>query len=300
MATFWLIACALILAAVAIVLVPLLRGARTRTAPAAESLNLTLFKDKLEELEADVASGVLGEDQFEEGRLDLERELLDETERTGDNQPYRAATSRPWLAIVLALALPAVSITLYLQLGQLDLAMDAAPAAALEAVPPLGHSELESAVEGLAKRLEAQPNDPTGWSMLGRSYMMFGEHQKAADAFAMAYELVGDHPDLLVAYADALVMANGGHFDEMSTGLVSRALEIAPDHVKAIWLAGTVAHRQGNHARALELWERLAALAPEGSDLARTAANNSAEARVLIRGEEANPAAAGMQDGAIQ
>jgi len=286
MATFWLLAGVLILIAVSFVLIPLLRGTRSKPSPAADRINLTLFKDQLAELEADVENGVLSDDQLEEGRLDLERRLLDETHPSGEDQPPSAAASNRILALLIALILPATILFLYNQLGRIDVLEATAHSEAMASVDPMSSGQLSGVVQGLADRLKAQPNDPKGWMMLGRSYTQFGEHSKAANAYAMAYGLIGNQPDVMLAYADSLAMANGGRFGEKSIGLISRALEAAPEHPQAIWLAGTIAYRQCEYSRALKLWERLLALAPAGSDMARAAADNAVEARALLRGED--------------
>jgi cytochrome c-type biogenesis protein CcmH len=41
-------------------------------------------------------------------------------------------------------------------------------------------------VEGLAKRLEANPNDLEGWKRLGQSYFVLNEPVRARDAYARA------------------------------------------------------------------------------------------------------------------
>ena len=61
MTTFWIVAAILFLAAGASVVLPLLRKAAPAAAPASEQSNLSLLADQLTELEADVASGTLGE-----------------------------------------------------------------------------------------------------------------------------------------------------------------------------------------------------------------------------------------------
>ena len=288
MATFWLVAWVMILVAVSFALLPLLRGARSKAAPAADRIHLTVFRDQLAELEADVANGILSPDQLEEGRLELERRLLEETDLADEDPPRGARAVRPILALLIGLALPAASILLYLQLGRIDLLSATTTSVPAGEGDPMSHEQLAEVVEGLANRLAAEPNDPRGWMMLGRSHTLFEDHRKAADAFARAHALIGDRPDVLLAYADSLMAANGGRFDETSTGLVSRAMEVAPDDPKAIWLAGTIAYQQGDYARSLELWERLAARAPAGSDLARIAAANIAETRALARGGDPN------------
>jgi len=55
--------------------------------------------------------------------------------------------------------------------------------------------DVEKMVEGLRQRLEHEPNNPQGWSMLARSYMQLERHKAAAEAYkglATALEKIGE------------------------------------------------------------------------------------------------------------
>lgn len=52
-------------------------------------------------------------------------------------------------------------------------------------------------VEGLAARLEADPDDPAGWARLVRAYGVLGEAEAQARALARARTLFKDRPDAL-------------------------------------------------------------------------------------------------------
>ncbi len=277
MTTFWIVAAILILAAVATVVVPLLRRAAPAAAPDAEHSNLSILVHQLAELEADVESGTLGADEFAEGRLELERRLLEETAATGESEPPRAGPRSLALAVLAGLAIPAAALLLYLQLGRLDAIVATDPPHMNEAAGP----SMAEVVRVLAERLESQPDDSTGWLMLARSYTFLQDFPKAAAAWERAHSLVGDQPDLLAAWADARIMAGGGRFDPESRDLLGRALEIDPDHVKALWMSGTAAFDSGDYPKAIEIWEHLAESAPQDSELAQVMASNLADARAL-------------------
>ena len=99
MLTFWLIAAALILVGVGVVVIPLLRGAPSKIESSGDHTNVLVFQDHLAELNADVESGILSPDQFEQGRLELERRLLEDTSnRPGENQAQRPSRNRRWLS----------------------------------------------------------------------------------------------------------------------------------------------------------------------------------------------------------
>ena len=53
-------------------------------------------------------------------------------------------------------------------------------------------------VDGLAARLEDEPDDLAGWRMLARSWEMLGDPAAAAQAYARAIALDPDHPETLL------------------------------------------------------------------------------------------------------
>jgi cytochrome c-type biogenesis protein CcmH len=283
MTTFWIAAAILFLMAAASVVLPLLRRPKPAAAPDPEHSNLSLLADQLAELERDVQGGTLGEDELAEGRLELERRLLEEAEATDETDAPRTRTGKPVFLLVIGLAVPAAASLLYFQLGRFDTL--AAPAHMSEAAGTTDAHALEEVIQSLAKRLESQPNDPQGWLTLARSYAFLRDFPNAAAAWERAHALVGDQPDILAAWADSLLMVSGGRFDERSLDLIERALAMDPNHIQALWLSGTAAYESGDYAEAIAVWERLAALAPEGSKLAESMASNLTEARALAAGK---------------
>ena len=65
-----------------------------------------------------------------------------------------------------------------------------------------GMPSIEEMVSGLAKRLESNPEDGTGWMMLGRSYTVLGRLKEAESALEKSVQLLPDEPDALAAYAE--------------------------------------------------------------------------------------------------
>jgi cytochrome c-type biogenesis protein CcmH len=288
MTLFWILAGFMVFLAVLFVALPLVRRAPARDETQADRLNVSIRKDQLAELEADVKAGTLSPDQLEEGRLELERRLLAEA-RAGAPKVRVTGGSR-WLAAGLGVALPAAAVGLYLHLGRID-AMAPIPTPTEVTAHDITPAQLGSMVQRLADRLRKEPDDAEGWMMLGRSYAVMQRYDDAVQAYQKAYALVGDNPDVLTGLADAVAMASGGKFTDDSVRLIDRALEVDPSHRKALWLAGTVAYEKQDYPKALALWERLAAVLPEGSDVAQTIQSNISEVRDLIAGKGGPPAA---------
>jgi cytochrome c-type biogenesis protein CcmH len=274
MTVFWLIAAALLV----VVLVVLVRPLAKSTAPIADDTaasNLRILRAQLAELDAERDAGALDETQYASARSELEHRVLEESAVAA--VPARAASGRT-TAVALALALPLVAIALYWHLGNRD-GLD--PTLAVAAADPHAASsmDMEQAVQRLAERMQAEPDNVEGWALLGRSYAQMQRFEQARDAYAHAVQRKGDDAQLLADYADALAMTQGRKLDGEPEKLVLRALQIDPDHVKALALAGTAAMARRDYAGAVKYWERARALVPPDNPLAQGLSSGIAEAR---------------------
>jgi cytochrome c-type biogenesis protein CcmH len=142
------------------------------------------------------------------------------------------------------------------------------------------YEQIEAMTQKLADRLKQQPDDPTGWAMLGRSYAVLGRHADALPAFKQALALKPDDPNLLIDHADALAVVNGRNLEGEPSKLIARALELDPNNLKALSLAGTAAYLRKDFAGALRHWDKLAQVAPD-SDFVRQIQRGIDEARRL-------------------
>ena len=148
-----------------------------------------------------------------------------------------------------------------------------------EAPQALGREQVEGLVAKLAARLQERPDDADGWGMLGRSYMSLGRHADALAAYGRALKLKPKDATLLADYADALGVKNGRTLDGEPTQIIDRALEIEPDNLKALVLAGTAAFNRSDFAVAVKHWERAVQVGPPGSGIVELARGGIAEAR---------------------
>ena len=151
---------------------------------------------------------------------------------------------------------------------------------------PITSEQIEAMINGLTARLKDKPDDVEGWAMLGRSLMVLGRHDQAVPALQKAVALRGDDAVLLTEYADALAVVNGRQLDGEPNRLVAKALEIDPNNLKALMLAGVHAFQRQDAAQALKHWEKIVQLAP-GSELAQQIQSGIDKARTMAGGAAA-------------
>jgi cytochrome c-type biogenesis protein CcmH len=76
-------------------------------------------------------------------------------------------------------------------------------------------------------------------------------------------------------------MARGRSLEGEPFAIVKRALEIDPQHVKSLALAGTAEFERRNYAAAIGYWQRILKVVPQESEFAQSVAGSIEEARKL-------------------
>ncbi len=279
MTLFWVAAALLSMLAVAFLVVPLVRK---RAAPGAgtsrDAAKLALFRDQSAELDADLAAGTIGREQWDAARADLQRGLLE------DAAPAASATAAPArrsgaLAIAVAAAVPLLAVSLYLLLGTPQGLDPAKVASAPEGAPHgLTGAQIEAMVAKLEQHLASNPDDVEGWTMLARTYSALGRFDDSAKAYAKAEARMPQNAELLADYADSLAMAQGQSLQGKPEELIRRALKADANNVKALALAGTVEFEKQNFAKAAEYWKRMLPLLPPDSEMGNSVRTSIKEA----------------------
>ena len=258
MTLFWLVGAALAALVLALLLRPLARAGRDATLSRA-AVNLSVYRDQLRELEADLAAGTLAREDYDKARAELEARMLDDV---GAPEAERPATPGRRSALAVGLAVPLLGLVLYLAVGD--------PGAMRRAeVPGMSAEQVQAVVERLAEKLRERPDDPEGWKLLGRAYSVMGRFPEAAHALGQAALRAPNDAQLLVDFADVLAMTRGQRLEGEPEKLVLRALEIDPNNLKALALAGTAAFERSDFAAAAGYWERMLPHVPVGSEEAR-------------------------------
>ena len=241
-----------------------------------DSAHLQLYQD----LRSDLVSGNISSEEFEEAergvvrRIAAERGEIAEVARLFHPCPW-------WLITICAVLLGLFCVGTYTKIG-----MPSASRLLLKSGfgNEVGHNsdQLTELARQLEARLAIPGEDPSGWILLGRTYSELGDLPRALLSFGRAVDRLPKDPDALADYADALALANGRNLSGKPLELVRRALAVAPNHVKALGLAGTADFDQGNYKGALRHWERaLKATDPE-SGMARALSQSIEEVRGRI------------------
>jgi len=263
---FLIFAALMLIAALAFVLVPLLR---TRVGDDAQNE----ARRRRKALEAAHADGILTDAEYAAKCAAL-------AQAAPASAPARTRTGFA-VALAVALLLPAAAILLYWQLGA-PRALDPA-----NLVARLGDgADIEAAIAQLAEKMKQDPDNAEGWALLGRAYKSTRRFADARDALKRAHDLLPDDADLMVEYAETLVLSSSDHrIQGEALDLIEKAIQTNPQNQKGLWLAGIADSQAGKYAEAVKKWNTLLPLLPPGSNVADSVQEQIAQAEALRDGK---------------
>lgn len=272
MITFWIFAVAMMIIALVFLLRPLLLELNKKDIDRSAQ-NVAITKERLNELKTEFEQGTISKEEFEQTKDELEHALLNDIEESSvksnaSNNKYFTQLAR----YILIFSVPVMSVGFYNYLGQPALIEGAKKHAAA----PDGHAStsngkklpsVEEMIERLAEKLKENPDSAEGWFMLARSYMSMGRYKEAVAALEKANKLIPDNPTVMLRYADALIMQNGGKINGKPFDLIKRAVEIQPDNSTGLWLIGMGYEEQGAYKKAISYWTLLLPLLKDNQSI---------------------------------
>ena len=218
--------------------------------------NTQIAREQLNELKKGLQAGAMSQLDFDEAQAELQANLAIDLS-IADQSDEIFENSDKASAVVLIVLVPLLAVFVYMQLGRPDaIDIDVASLSqhqAASAEPNKGEAKLsmQEAASKLRERLASQPDDPQGWFMLARTYMVMEQYPQAAEAYENTIKRVDADADLYVRYADALAMGNQGILQGKPLQIIEKALSLDPMHVQGLWMAGMAANEVKDYKRAL-------------------------------------------------
>ncbi|MDC1231824.1 c-type cytochrome biogenesis protein CcmI [Gammaproteobacteria bacterium] len=279
---FWTLAALLAVMAIAFFVIPFYRangGDEEAVGSVQRSENLLLFAERESELAEDLAAGEIDSEEHATLLRELQQSLLDDVQDTRPKRAPIAISSRGWLVIgLIAVSLPAVSVTLYQRWGFID---DVQVMGLFqESLAAQGDVAAASAlVTELGELVKNGSENPWIWYFLGENFATIGRFNEAEISYRQAAERLSGQPEealVLGRAALALYIKSEFRFTPELNALIEQAQAINPNEIAVIQLLAADAQNRGDYAAAIANWRILIQLDP-----------NSPEAQAL-RGEIAN------------
>jgi len=214
------------------------------------------YRAQLREIERDVERGQLPADEAASARTEAARRLIAaDAAETAEAMAPGSLWRRRLAAVAILALVPAVSLGVYLSLGQPETAD--APLAQRKA-DPNSPEAIQFAIAKIEARLAANPDDQRGWEVLAPVYMRFGRFDDAVGAYKQLLRLKGEtNPNLLSAYGEALLAAANGIVTSEAHAVFDAALKIDPQTPMAQFYSALAFEQDGDAARARAIYERL-------------------------------------------
>ena len=167
-------------------------------------------------------------------------------------------------AVLLAIILPALALSLYLKWGDSTevAAVIASHNNAVNVRQALAEfKNPEQIISKMQSVLQTHPESARGWFLLGRLYMSLGRYHEAAQAFAKADALKPHVPEVMLQYAESLFFSNEKDSAVKAVGIATAVLALQPQNEaandEAINLLALNAYRNKHYQQAIDYWERL-------------------------------------------
>ena len=276
MMIFWFVNVCMLLLALAFVLLPIIRRHHNDRTGFRNELNIHVHREHLQELESDFKQGNIEEEEFNNAKHELERNLLSDITETTENKDQALSRISFKTIIPIVVVLPVFVIVTYLMLGEIGMVnVQPQPAEKVSQIERDAMHAVDEMVANLSARLQEQPEDGEGWRMLARSYLVMDKYQDAVDAFRNARKYIGDDDSgLLADFSEALILSNNNRLTEEAANLLNLSLQANPDEPKALWMAGFTSYEQGDIVNTLYYWEHLLTVLPPDSEQSKSLKEN--------------------------
>jgi cytochrome c-type biogenesis protein CcmH len=236
--------------------------ARRNTAPRSGS-DLAVYRDQLDEIDRDKASGLIGESEAEAARVEVSRRLLAAADAQDAVAVVGAAGAATWrrraVALTALLALPLGGSGFYLAVGSPSL--PGQPLAARLGAPPDTKS-IERLIAQVETHLENNPSDGRGWEVLAPVYLRLGRFADAVKARRSALALNGETAERQAELGEALTAAANGVVTAEAKTAFERAVVLDAGSVKGRFFLGVAAEQDGRTSDAATIWRAMIASAP--------------------------------------
>ncbi|NOH23401.1 c-type cytochrome biogenesis protein CcmI [Vibrio europaeus] len=261
MTLFWIASVILVVVSVLLIALPFIKKKTNNDEELRDELNKAFYKDRLEELEEETDEGLV-EDQ-QELIEDLKQSLLDDIP-TQAQQKQESSISTMAVLVPSALLVVGLSYGLYFKFGASEDVQKwqevsaNLPALSKKLMSPegaaLSEDEMQDLTLALRTRLHYQPDDSTGWLLLGRIALANRDVGTAVGAMKKAYSLESDNPDVMLGYAQALMLSQDDTDQDKARRLLGQLVQQDYVDLRVFSLLAFDAYERKDYPAAVRYW----------------------------------------------
>lgn len=232
-----------------------------------DALNKAFYFDRVNEIKAESAEGLIENEQ--DLTQDLQQSLLDDIPEKEKARQARHLRLSPMQWIPGLIVLAVVSFGLYGVKGSANQVADwQATAENLPALSkkllnndqPMSQQEMQDLTLALRTRLQYEPDDSTGWLLLGRIGLANRDRETAKGAMEKAYALSPSRPEIQIGLAQALLFAGSEVDSGRAEALLRSVVSDDPFNLQAMSLLAYQAFEQSRFNDAIATWKAMKTL----------------------------------------
>ncbi|MGY5802965.1 c-type cytochrome biogenesis protein CcmI [Rhizobium sp. LEGMi12c] len=252
---FWILVAVLTAVVGAVLLYPLLRGAKE--AEDCRSGEAEVYRDQLRELERDLAGGLISAQEAGYARAEIGRRLIAaaKDEKTAAKSPAHGSYRLAQAFIIVVL--PAVGLCLYLTNGDPGL-----PSQPLEARLEKPGNDLAISIVKIEQHLAKNPDDAKGWEVLGPIYFKTNRIGDAELAYRNVIRLLGPNATRLGDLGEVLVVKANGIVTAEARSVLQQSQALDAANPRTMFYLALALEQEGKAADAKTAFEALAKQSP--------------------------------------
>ncbi|MET1219885.1 MAG: c-type cytochrome biogenesis protein CcmI [Glaciecola sp.] len=267
---FWLAAVLMLVVVLILLFYPVWKKKQRAHHDAFVLSNTNLIKQRLAELDEEFAQGVISAKHKEQAQKELKLALIDEQYTQAEHVKKQQGVYI--LVFVVALV---VGGALYQHVSQLDKVQRLAETQARikdltdkiivgngEQVTP---QDLFDFALAIRSRISQNPEDATGWMLLGRIYSSLQQTEQSFEAFEKALALAPDSIEILSSYAQALMVPNEIDALRRAKQVLAQWLVLEPDSNNAALMMSLTASQLNDLATTKRYYAKIVDLLPENN-----------------------------------
>lgn len=261
MTLFWVASVILIVMSCLLVALPFIRRTENQDVRLRDELNKAFYKDRLSELAEETDEGLVENQQ--ELIDDLKQSLLDDIPAK-EGGADSAAIKPLWVLVPSFALVIALSYAMYFQFGGANQVNEwqqvsaNLPALSKKLMSPEGASlsddEMKDLTLALRTRLHYQPDDSTGWLLLGRIGLANRDVDTAIGAMKKAYRLEPENTDVQLGYAQALMLSQDEFDQNRARTLLSELVQQEYVDLRVFSLLAFDAYERQDFPAAIRYW----------------------------------------------
>ncbi|EHH1050258.1 c-type cytochrome biogenesis protein CcmI [Vibrio parahaemolyticus] len=260
MTLFWISTVILTLIACALVALPLLKQKANNDDILRDELNKAFYKDRLSELQEETEEGLV--ESQEDLISDLKQSLLDDIPAQKMSQETKVSPMAVLIpSVVLTVAL---SYGLYYKFGASQDVVkwqevtsnlpELSKKLMSSSSEPLSDDEMADLTLALRTRLHYQPEDSTGWLLLGRIALANRDVTTAIDSMKKSYALEPKDPDVMLGYAQALMLSQDEMDQATARSLLGKLMQQDYVDLRVFSLLAFDAFERKDYPAAIKYW----------------------------------------------